>query len=129
MKLRHVISLSASVILLSAGTGRVAAQQKPDLDFDVSVANPAYAPSHPRVVIDEAHNFCPPSPHSSIEAQLTEQLIQIAAEGRKFGLWLFLSSQRPTKIHPNVLSQCDNLGLMRMNAPRDLAELAGRARV
>jgi DNA helicase HerA-like ATPase len=76
------------------------------------------------IVIDEAHNFCPPAPRSSVEAQLTEQLIQIAAEGRKFGLWLFLSTQRPTKIHPNVLSQCDNLGLMRMNAPRDLAELA-----
>lgn len=39
-------------------------------------------------------------------------------------MWLFLSTQRPTKIHPNVLSQCDNLGLMRVNAPRDLAELA-----
>jgi len=75
------------------------------------------------IVIDEAHNFCPPSPRSSVEAQLTEQLIQIAAEGRKFGLWLFLSTQRPTKIHPNVLSQCDNLGMMRMNSPRDLAEL------
>lgn len=76
------------------------------------------------IVIDEAHNFCPPVPRTSVEAQLTEQLIQIAAEGRKFGLWLFLSTQRPTKIHPNVLSQCDNLGLMRMNSPRDLAELA-----
>jgi hypothetical protein len=76
------------------------------------------------IVIDEAHNFCPPAPRSSVEAQLTEQLIQIAAEGRKFGLWLFLSTQRPTKIHPNVLSQCDNLGLMRMNSPRDLAEIA-----
>ncbi|WP_348787010.1 ATP-binding protein [Leifsonia sp. NPDC080035] len=75
------------------------------------------------IVIDEAHNFCPPSPRNSVEAQLTEQLIQIAAEGRKFGLWLFLSTQRPTKIHPNVLSQCDNLGLMRMNSPRDLVEI------
>jgi hypothetical protein len=76
------------------------------------------------IVIDEAHNFCPPAPRSSVEAKLTELLIQIAAEGRKFGLWLLLSTQRPTKIHPNVLSQCDNLGLMRMNSPRDLAELA-----
>lgn len=76
------------------------------------------------IVIDEAHNFCPPQAQNDIEAQLTEQLIQIAAEGRKFGLWLFLSTQRPSKIHPNVLSQCDNLGLMRMNAPRDLAEIA-----
>jgi len=76
------------------------------------------------IVIDEAHNLCSPKPHTAVERALTELLVQIAAEGRKFGLWLFLSTQRPTKIHPNVLSQCDNLGLMRVNAPRDLAELA-----
>lgn len=76
------------------------------------------------IVIDEAHNICPPEPVTPVEKLLTEQVIQIAAEGRKFGLWLFLSTQRPTKIHQNVLSQCDNLGLMRMNSPRDLAELA-----
>ena len=76
------------------------------------------------IVIDEAHNLCPPNPRTEVEQALTEQIVQIAAEGRKFGLWLLLSTQRPTKIHINVLSQCDNLGLMRMNAPRDLAELA-----
>lgn len=76
------------------------------------------------IVIDEAHNLCSPSPRTDVEQALTEQLVQIAAEGRKFGLWMLLSTQRPTKIHPNVLSQCDNLGLMRVNAPRDLAELA-----
>ncbi|WP_235939714.1 ATP-binding protein [Occultella kanbiaonis] len=76
------------------------------------------------IVIDEAHNICPPDPVTAVERALTDRVIQIAAEGRKFGLWLFVSTQRPTKIHPNVLSQCDNLGLMRMNAPRDLAELA-----
>ncbi|KQY75860.1 ATPase [Microbacterium sp. Root1433D1] len=76
------------------------------------------------IVIDEAHNLCSPDPSTEVERALTAQLVQIAAEGRKFGLWLFLSTQRPTKIHPNVLSQCDNLGLMRVNAPRDLAELA-----
>jgi DNA helicase HerA-like ATPase len=76
------------------------------------------------IVIDEAHNLCVPEPTTAVERELTARLVQIAAEGRKFGLWLFLSTQRPTKIHPNVLSQCDNLGLMRVNAPRDLAELA-----
>lgn len=75
------------------------------------------------IVIDEAHNLCSPEPATAVEKELTARLIQIAAEGRKFGLWLFLSTQRPTKIHPNVLSQCDNLGLMRVNAPRDLVEL------
>ncbi|HEY9291099.1 MAG TPA: ATP-binding protein [Microlunatus sp.] len=76
------------------------------------------------IVIDEAHNLCPPNPQSLVEKALVDQIVQIAAEGRKFGLWLLLSTQRPTKIHPNVLSQCDNLGLMRISSPRDLAELA-----
>ncbi|MEO9328801.1 ATP-binding protein [Gordonia aurantiaca] len=76
------------------------------------------------IVIDEAHNICPPVATNAVEQALIDRVVQIAAEGRKFGLWLLLSTQRPTKIHPNVLSQCDNLCLMRMNAPRDLAELA-----
>lgn len=76
------------------------------------------------IVIDEAHNVCSPGPETDVERALTRRLAQIAAEGRKFGLWLLLSTQRPDKIHPNVLSQCDNLGLMRVNSPRDLADLA-----
>jgi DNA helicase HerA-like ATPase len=76
------------------------------------------------IVIDEAHNICPAEPGGSIQAALVERLIQIAAEGRKYGLWLLLSTQRPSKIHPQVLSQCDNLLLMRMNSPGDLAELS-----
>jgi DNA helicase HerA-like ATPase len=76
------------------------------------------------LVIDEAHNLCPAQPAGPAQAALVERLVQVAAEGRKYGLWLLLSTQRPSKIHPQVLSQCDNLLLMRMNSPGDLAELA-----
>ena len=75
------------------------------------------------IVIDEAHNLCTPNPQTDVEALLTERIVQIAAEGRKYGLWLLLSTQRPSKVHPNALSQCDNLALMRMNSTRDLAEI------
>ena len=78
------------------------------------------------LVIDEAHNLCGSEPASPVAQRLLDRLIQIAAEGRKYGLWLLLSSQRPSKIHPQILSQCDNLMLMRMNSPDDVAEL-GRA--
>lgn len=77
------------------------------------------------IVIDEAHNLCPTEPASPIQALIVERLVQIAAEGRKYGLWLLLSSQRPSKVHPQALSQCDNLVLMRMNSPGDVDELAG----
>lgn len=76
------------------------------------------------IVIDEAHNLCTPEPATPVEKLLTERIVQIAAEGRKYGLWLLLSTQRPSKVHPNALSQCDNLALMRMSAPRDLADLS-----
>lgn len=76
------------------------------------------------IVIDEAHNVCSPDPATPVQRALTERVTQIAAEGRKFGLWLLLSTQRPSKLPVNVLSQCDNLVLMKMASPRDLAELA-----
>jgi uncharacterized protein len=76
------------------------------------------------IVIDEAHNLCTPEPATPVEKLLTERIVQIAAEGRKYGLWLLLSTQRPSKVHQNALSQCDNLALMRMSSPRDLADLA-----
>ena len=76
------------------------------------------------IVIDEAHNLCPPKPATAIERALVDIISRIAAEGRKFGLWLLLSTQRPTKIHINVLSQCYNLALFKMNSAADLHELA-----
>ena len=75
------------------------------------------------LVIDEAHNLCRADPGNPVAELLLDRLIQIAAEGRKYGLWLLLSSQRPSKIHPQILSQCDNLMLMRMNSPDDIVEL------
>ena len=58
-----------------------------------------------------------------VGALATDQTVQIAAEGRKFGIHLLVSTQRPQKVHENVLSQCDNLVLMRMNSAADLAYL------
>ncbi len=76
------------------------------------------------LVIDEAHNLCSPELDSPLAVAVRERLIQIAAEGRKFGLWLLLSTQRPSKVHPGIVSQCDNLTLMRMSSPLDLEGLA-----
>jgi uncharacterized protein len=72
------------------------------------------------VVIDEAHNVCPAVPKDAVTALAAEYATRIAAEGRKFGLYLLLSTQRPQKVQENVLSQCDNLMLMRMNSAADL---------
>ena len=76
------------------------------------------------IVIDEAHNVCPAEPVDRVTALATEDAIRIAGEGRKFGLYLIVVTQRPQKVHENVLSQCDNLVLMRMNSTADLAHVA-----
>jgi hypothetical protein len=75
------------------------------------------------VVIDEAHNVCPQLPEDELQYLATDAVIRIAAEGRKYGLYLVLSTQRPQKVHENVVSQCDNLILMRMNSAADLGHL------
>jgi DNA helicase HerA-like ATPase len=76
------------------------------------------------VVIDEAHNICPADPPDELTRVSTDRAVQIAAEGRKYGLYLLTSTQRPHKVHENVVSQCDNLLLMRMNSDADLDDLA-----
>jgi len=75
------------------------------------------------IVIDEAHNICPAEPGDPVTGLATEDAIRIAGEGRKFGLYLVVVTQRPQKVHENVLSQCDNLILMRMNSTADLAHV------
>ena len=76
------------------------------------------------LVVDEAHNVCPQVPTDPQQALATEHLVTIAGEGRKFGIYLMVATQRPTKVHENVLSQCDNLVLMRMNSRADIAHLS-----
>ena len=68
------------------------------------------------VVIDEAHNVCPAQPADRAQALAIEHAVRIAAEGRKYGLYLFLSTQRPDRLHPEVLAQCENLVLMKVNS-------------
>jgi DNA helicase HerA-like ATPase len=68
------------------------------------------------IVIDEAHNVCPAELPDLLVALATDHAIRIAAEGRKFGLYLLVSTQRPQKIPENVLSQADNLVLLRLNS-------------
>ena len=72
------------------------------------------------VVLDEAHNVCPQVPEGELLELATEHAVRIAGEGRKYGLYLLVVTQRPQKVHENVVSQCDNLALMRMNSLADL---------
>ena len=75
------------------------------------------------LVMEEAHTFVKRyredienQDASSICCQVFER---IAREGRKFGLGLVLSSQRPSELSPTVLSQCNTFLLHRISNDRD----------
>lgn len=68
-------------------------------------------------VLEEAHNFVPggqgaPSHSAAI-------IKRIASEGRKFGLFMVLITQRPYKVHGDTLSQCNSQIIMRLTNPQD----------
>lgn len=68
------------------------------------------------IVLDEAHNFIPAIPRSRHESLVREQFRTIAAEGRKFGLFLILVSQRPDKLDELVLSECSNKAILHLDS-------------
>lgn len=75
------------------------------------------------LVMEEAHTFIKRYKEdienqdaASICCQVFER---IAREGRKFGLGLVISSQRPSELSPTVLSQCNSFLLHRISNDRD----------
>jgi uncharacterized protein len=68
------------------------------------------------IIVDEAHNLIPAKPRGTTEVALAEQFRTVVAEGRKYGLFLILVSQRPDKLDPQVLSECENKAVMRLNS-------------
>ena len=68
------------------------------------------------IVVDEAHNLIPAETRGKAETALREQFRTIVAEGRKYGLFLILVSQRPDKLDPLVLSECENKAVMKLSS-------------
>jgi uncharacterized protein len=67
------------------------------------------------LVYEEAHNFAPAG-----EPAVSHRIIKkIAGEGRKFGVGFAVVSQRPSKLDPDVTSQCNTLIAMRLKNPDD----------
>lgn len=82
------------------------------------------------LVLEEAHAFVHKGEDGTdglpTPAQMCRQVFEkIAREGRKFGLGLVLSSQRPHELSPTVLAQCNTFLLHRIVNDRD-QELVSR---
>jgi GTPase SAR1 family protein len=84
---------------------------------------------HTFILLDEAHNFAAEDPIDPLEKGLGEIIHRIAAEGRKYGLHIIISTQRPSKIKQGLLGECDNAIIMKMNSRMDLDYLAQEMRV
>ncbi|WP_165871110.1 ATP-binding protein [Shewanella frigidimarina] len=75
------------------------------------------------MIIDEAHNILSTQSNRESESwkdyrlELFEEIIK---EGRKFGFFLTLSSQRPADISPTIMSQLHNFFIHRLVNDRDL---------
>ncbi|EMN0828774.1 DUF87 domain-containing protein [Providencia rettgeri] len=75
------------------------------------------------MVAEEAHTFIKrykeDSEGQSVSDICCKVFEKIAREGRKFGLGLVVSSQRPSELSPTVLSQCNTFLLHRISNDRD----------
>ena len=67
------------------------------------------------LVYEEGHNFAP----AGIPSISKKIIKKIAAEGRKFGVGFAIISQRPSKLDPDVTSQCNTIITMRLKNPDD----------
>lgn len=75
------------------------------------------------LVMEEAHTFIrryrEDADEPSSAATCCRVFERIAREGRKFGLGLVLSSQRPSELSQTVLSQCNSFILHRLSNDKD----------
>ncbi|MCA3002303.1 MAG: ATP-binding protein [Rhodocyclaceae bacterium] len=88
---------------------------------DISASTPPQRTIH--LIIDEAHNIL--SQQSNREAESwkdyrLEQFEEIIKEGRKFGVFITIASQRPADISPTIVSQVHNFFIHRLVNDRDL---------
>ncbi len=74
------------------------------------------------VVCEEAHRYMA-ADHSVGFAPTRRAISRIAKEGRKYGVFLGLVTQRPAELDSTILSQCSTLFAMRMTNDRDQALL------
>ncbi len=74
------------------------------------------------LVIDEAHNILYEDRASKpTHSTILETFEKVVKEGRKFGLFLMLASQRPSDISPTIISQLHNYFIHKLVNPSDIS--------
>ena len=85
-------------------------------DFSKALKNRGSIPFH--IVLEEAHRYI----QSDKDRFLFGYNIfeRIAKEGRKYGVILGIITQRPVELSDNVISQCTNFLIFKINHPMDI---------
>lgn len=119
-------SLIAAILVRQLFNLRSAASEASKiLKLDHTISGDEYAAavkiieeSPPRTLlcIDEAQGYAPPSKVNPC----TSILIQYVKEGRNHGLSLMVTSQQPSAIHPEILSQVDCIITHRLTVQPDI---------
>lgn len=71
------------------------------------------------IALEEAQNYIPEVNRKDRESISKKVFERIAREGRKYGLSLLVSSQRPSELSKTVLSQCNSFIVHRIQNPDD----------
>jgi len=71
------------------------------------------------IVLEEAQNYIPEKDRGDKVSISKKVFERVAREGRKFGLSLLVSSQRPSELSKTVLSQCNSFIVHRLQNPDD----------
>ena len=74
------------------------------------------------LLLEEAHRYIASTP-SRFSIDATKIFERIAKEGRKYGMFVLLASQRPSELSKTVLSQCSNFLVHRIQNPDDLSQI------
>lgn len=74
------------------------------------------------MLLEEAHRYVGSTP-SRYALDASKVFERIAKEGRKYGMFLLVASQRPSELSKTVLSQCSNFVIHRIQNPDDLSQI------
>lgn len=95
------------------------------LAFDIALSSEGSLQT--LVICEEAHRYIPTDRDAGFWP--TRQAIaRIAKEGRKYGSYLGVISQRPGELDPTILSQCNSIFAMRLGNERDQEIIRGAIR-
>jgi len=86
------------------------------LAFDLAMAS--HGACEVLVLCEEAHRYVP-SDQALGFAPTRQAIARIAKEGRKYGAYLGVVTQRPGELDPTILSQCSTIFAMRLANERD----------